>query len=89
MVDGGRLANGVKALRWAARPPIPSLPLPLVQPATPPATTMSAPAAPAAPKAAKAKAPAKPKTHPSYEVMVGAAIAALKERSGSSVQVGV
>merc|ERR1712168_607153 len=47
--------------------------------------TMSAKAA-AAPKAVKAKKPAKKATHPKYSVMIAAAIAALKERTGSSRQ---
>merc|ERR1712002_1196977 len=34
----------------------------------------------------KAKAPKKPSTHPKYSVMIAAAIAALKERTGSSRQ---
>merc|ERR1712168_1578063 len=46
-------------------------------------TTMSAAASP---KAAKAKKPAKKSTHPKYSVMIAAAIAALKERTGSSRQ---
>merc|ERR1719479_682298 len=50
--------------------------------------TETAAAAPA-PKAAKAKKVAKPKkaaTHPTYAVMAAAAIAALKDRKGSSRQ---
>merc|ERR1712025_1129935 len=48
-------------------------------------TTMSAEAA-AAPKAVKAKKPAAKPTHGKYSVMIAAAVAALKERSGSSRQ---
>ncbi|ROT77456.1 putative histone H1.0-A-like [Penaeus vannamei] len=40
----------------------------------------------AAKKAPKAKAPKKPAAHPKYSVMIAAALAALKERSGSSRQ---
>merc|ERR1712126_90786 len=48
-------------------------------------TTMSAEAA-AAPKAVKAKKPAAKPTHPKYSEMIATAVAALKERSGSSRQ---
>merc|ERR1712025_543382 len=48
-------------------------------------TTMSAEAA-AAPKAAKAKKPAAKPTHPKYSEMIATAVAALKERTGSSRQ---
>ncbi len=41
-------------------------------------------ASPAKPKAKKAAAPKKPADHPTYKVMCIAAIAALKERKGSS-----
>merc|ERR1712168_1485947 len=47
--------------------------------------TMSAEAA-AAPKAVKAKKPAAKPTHPKYSAMIATAVAALKERSGSSRQ---
>merc|ERR1712002_1189942 len=47
--------------------------------------TMSAKAA-AAPKAVKAKKPAAKPTHPKYSEMIAAAVAALKERTGSSRQ---
>merc|ERR1719393_63478 len=46
---------------------------------------MSAPAA-AAPKAKKAAKPKAPAAHPKYSVMIAAAIAALKDRTGSSRQ---
>merc|ERR1712025_1329913 len=48
-------------------------------------TTMSAEAA-AAPKAVKAKKPAAKPTHPKYSEMIATAVAALKERTGSSRQ---
>ena len=47
---------------------------------------MSAAAAPAAPKAKKAAKPKAPAAHPSYKVMTTAAIAALKDKKGSSRQ---
>merc|ERR1711931_341037 len=47
--------------------------------------TMSAEAA-AAPKAVKAKKPAAKPTHPKYSEMIATAVAALKERTGSSRQ---
>merc|ERR1712168_1029580 len=47
--------------------------------------TMSAEAA-AAPKAVKAKKPAAKPTHPKYSEMIATAVAALKERTGSSHQ---
>lgn len=54
---------------------------------SPPLIMSDAAAAPApAKKAVKAKKPAKPVEHPKYSVMIGAAIAALKERGGSSRQ---
>merc|ERR1739848_191092 len=48
-------------------------------------TTM-ADAAPAPAKVKKAKKPAKPAAHPPFAAMIAAAVAALKERGGSSRQ---
>lgn len=50
-----------------------------------PISKMSTDAAPA-PKAKKAAKPKAPAAHPTYKVMVSAAIAALKEKKGSSRQ---
>ena len=47
---------------------------------------VAAPAKSPAKKAAKPRKPAKPAAHPKYSVMIAAAIASLKERSGSSRQ---